>query len=215
MNKEQIIKKIINEKVVAVIRLNESDNAIDVVNAIYIGGISSIEITMTTPNALQIIEKLNKNYGDKLLVGVGSVLNKKMTEDSISAGAKYVVSPIFDPEIIEIAHKVDIPAMPGCFTPTEIYTAHESGADIIKVFPADVTGMKFFKAIKAPIPFLKLMPTGGVNLTNANEWIKAGACAVGVGSAMLEKKAIAEKNYIKLTENAKILINSLQQAENK
>ena len=152
---------------------------------------------------------LNNEYGNQLLVGVGSVLNKKMAQNSISAGAKYVVSPIFDNGIIELAHNYNIPAMPGCFTPTEIYNAHERGADIIKVFPADVTGMKFFKAVKAPIPFLKLMPTGGVNLTNANEWINAGACAVGIGSALLDKEAISNKNFAKLPKNAKLLMDNV------
>ncbi len=210
MNKTQIIKKLISDKAVAVVRLDGDKDAMKIVYAIYSGGITSMEITMTTPNALKIIEMLSDNYEDRLLVGVGSVLNKRMAQDAISAGARYVVSPIFKTSIIEIAHKHDVPAMPGCFTPTEIYNAHESGADIIKVFPADVTGMKFFKAVKAPIPFLKLMPTGGVNLTNANEWIKAGACAVGIGSALLDKQAIANRNFAKLTENAKLLIENIK-----
>jgi 2-dehydro-3-deoxyphosphogluconate aldolase/(4S)-4-hydroxy-2-oxoglutarate aldolase len=170
-----------------------------------------MEITMTTPNAIKIIEMLNNEYENKLLVGVGSVINVKMAEEAISAGAKYVVSPVYNSSIIEISHKKDIPAMPGCFTPTEIYQAYETGADIIKVFPANITGMKFFKAVKAPLPFLKLMPTGGVSLTNANEWIKAGACAVGVGSALLEKEVLADKRYDKLTDNAKTLIKNISQ----
>ena len=213
MNRNEIVEKIISKKVVAVVRLNEGDDALSIVEAIYAGGITSMEITMTTPNAFKIIEMLTNNYGNKLLVGVGSVLNKEMAQDAISAGAKYVVSPIFDSAIIDVSHKYNIPAIPGCFTPTEIYQAHESGADIIKVFPADVTGMKFFKAVKAPIPCLKLMPTGGVSLTNANEWIKAGACAVGIGSALLDKKAIAENDFKKLKENEKQLIENIKSVE--
>ena len=123
--------------------------------------------------------------------------------------AKYVVSPILKKEIIEIAQKYDVPVMPGCFTPTEIYSAFEMGADIAKVFPADVVGMPFFKAILAPMPHLKLMPTGGVSLTNAGDWLKAGACAVGIGSALLDDKVIKEENYLKLTENAKSIMNSI------
>jgi len=214
MNRTEIVEKLISEKAVAVVRLDGDKDAIQIIDAIYKGGITSMEITMTTPNALKIIEMLNNSYGEKLLVGVGSVLNDEMAKDAISAGAKYVVSPVFKTSIIELSHKYDIPAMPGCFTPTEIYKAHESGADIIKVFPADVTGMKFFKAVKAPIPFLKLMPTGGVNLTNANEWIKAGACAVGIGSALLDKKAIANRDFGKLTVNAKLLIENIKSVEN-
>jgi 2-dehydro-3-deoxyphosphogluconate aldolase/(4S)-4-hydroxy-2-oxoglutarate aldolase len=211
MNRTQIVKKIITDKIVAVVRLSEDKDVMQIIDAIYKGGITSIEITMTTPNAIKIIEMLNNEYENKLLVGVGSVINVKMAEEAISAGAKYVVSPVYNSSIIEISHKKDIPAMPGCFTPTEIYQAYETGADIIKVFPANITGMKFFKAVKAPLPFLKLMPTGGVSLTNANEWIKAGACAVGVGSALLEKEVLADKRYDKLTDNAKTLIKNISQ----
>ncbi len=214
MNRHKIVERIISEKVVAVVRLNKKTDALKIVDTIYKGGITSVEITMTTPNALNLIEELNNIYGDKLLVGVGSVLKKEEAREAIRAGAKYVVSPILDVSIIEVSHNFDIPALPGCFTPTEIYQAHERGADIIKVFPANITGMSFFKAVKAPIPFLKLMPTGGVTLTNANEWIKAGACAIGIGSSLLDKSAIANNNYKKIKENAKILINNINSIEN-
>ncbi len=210
MNRKDIVEKIIADKAVAVIRLNEGDDVLKIVEAIRNGGITSIEITMTTPNALKLIEELNNIYKDDLLVGVGSVLDEVTAKDAINSGAQYVVSPIFDKNIIKTVTGNNIPVMPGCFTPTEIYKAYKSGADIVKVFPANVTGMKFFKAVKAPIPFLKLMPTGGVTLTNANEWIEAGACAVGIGSALLDKKAIANKDYSKLTENAKLLIENIK-----
>ncbi len=210
MNRKDIVEKIIADKAVAVIRLNEGDDVLKIVEAIRNGGITSIEITMTTPNALKLIEELNNVYNDDLLVGVGSVLDEVTAKDAINSGAQYVVSPIFDKNIIKTVTGNNIPVMPGCFTPTEIYKAYKSGADIVKVFPANVTGMKFFKAVKAPIPFLKLMPTGGVTLTNANEWIEAGACAVGIGSALLDKKAIANKDYSKLTENAKLLIENIK-----
>ena len=210
MNRKDIVEKIIADKAVAVIRLNEGDDVLKIVEAIRNGGITSIEITMTTPNALKLIEELNNIYNDDLLVGVGSVLDEVTAKDAINSGAQYVVSPIFDKNIIKTVIGNNIPVMPGCFTPTEIYKAYKSGADIVKVFPANVTGMKFFKAVKAPIPFLKLMPTGGVTLTNANEWIEAGACAVGIGSALLDKKAIANKDYSKLTENAKLLIENIK-----
>jgi 2-dehydro-3-deoxyphosphogluconate aldolase/(4S)-4-hydroxy-2-oxoglutarate aldolase len=153
-------------------------------------------------------EKLDSN----IIIGVGSVLNGKTAENAIKAGAKYVVSPIFKKEILETAHKFDIPVMPGCFTPTEIQTAFENGADIVKVFPADVVGMEFFKAILAPMPHLKLMPTGGVSLTNAGEWLKVGACAVGIGSALLDKIAINESNFSRLSENAKTIMKSISDA---
>jgi 2-dehydro-3-deoxyphosphogluconate aldolase/(4S)-4-hydroxy-2-oxoglutarate aldolase len=212
MNREKILHEIIKRKAVAVLRVKEEEKLQRVIEAIYSGGVSVAEITMTVPNAIQLIEQMNEKLDKNIIIGVGSVLNSKIAEDAIEAGAKYVVSPILKKEIIDTAHKFDIPAMPGCFTPSEIQTAFEWGADIVKVFPADIVGMEFFKAILAPMPHLKLMPTGGVSLTNAGEWLKAGACAVGIGSALLDKKAIQENNYLKLTENAKSIMKSISEA---
>jgi 2-dehydro-3-deoxyphosphogluconate aldolase / (4S)-4-hydroxy-2-oxoglutarate aldolase len=209
MNKKQILDEIFKRKAVAVLRVKEEGKLKKVIQAIADGGVSVAEITMTVPNAIKLIEKMNNELDENIIIGVGSVLNKQTAEDAIKAGAKYVVSPILKKEIIEIAQKYDVPVMPGCFTPTEIYSAFEMGADIAKVFPADVVGMPFFKAILAPMPHLKLMPTGGVSLTNAGDWLKAGACAVGIGSTLLDDKAIKEENYFKLTDNAKAIMNSI------
>jgi len=213
MTKQEILNEILKVKAVAVLRVKEPGKLKKIIDAIYAGGVSAVEITMTVPNAIQLIGKMSEELDKNIVLGVGSVLNKSIAEDAIKAGAKYVVSPVLKKEIIEAAHKHGVPAMPGCFTPTEIQTAYEYGADIIKVFPADIVGMAFFKAILAPLPHLKLMPTGGVNLTNAGDWLKAGACAVGIGSALLDKKAIAEENYSVLTQNAKAIIESIQKEE--
>ncbi len=210
MSRQKIVQRIISEGAVAVIRLQDSKKLIKVAEAIQRGGISAIEITMTTPNALKVIEEVSHEMGDDILVGVGSVLDSETARLAILSGAQYVVSPILKREIIETTHRYNLPVMPGAFTPSEVLRAHEWGADIVKVFPADVVGMAFFKAIKAPMPFLQLMPTGGVSLTNGGDWIKAGACAVGVGSALLDKKAIAEERYDVLTQNAKTLRESIQ-----
>jgi 2-dehydro-3-deoxyphosphogluconate aldolase / (4S)-4-hydroxy-2-oxoglutarate aldolase len=209
------LKTILENKAVAVIRMNDSAKLIKVAEAIYKGGVQSVEITMTVPGALKIIEEASRTLGDHVNIGVGSVLNKQTANEAINAGAKYVVSPVFKPEIVQEAKKHDIPVMPGAFSPTEILTAFEAGADVVKVFPADIVGMAFFKGVLAPMPHLKLMPTGGVSLTNAGDWIKAGACAVGVGSALLDKKAIAEENYSLLTQNAVKLIASINNANEK
>lgn len=206
---EKITKSLIDGGAVAVIRLADSSKLIKVAEAIYKGGVSAIEITMTVPDAINVIKIACKEIGSYMNVGVGSVLNSETAKKAIHAGANYVVSPIFKKEIVETAHANGVPAMPGAFTPTEIQTAFEAGADIVKVFPADVVGMAFFKGILAPMPHLKLMPTGGVSLTNAGDWLKSGACAVGVGSALLDKKAIESGNYQVLTENAKILMSSI------
>ena len=209
--RQERVQRIVDSGVVAVIRMADADKLIRVVEAVLAGGISGIEITMTVPDALSVLEKVAREMGDQAEVGVGSVLNAETARRAIDAGAQYVVSPIFKPEIIEAAHAQDIPAMPGAFTPTEVQLAHEAGADIVKVFPANIVGMAFFKAIKAPMPHLKLMPTGGVTLTNAGDWLRAGACAVGVGSALLDKAAIASGNYARLTENARILRQSIDE----
>ncbi|MEZ4766757.1 MAG: bifunctional 4-hydroxy-2-oxoglutarate aldolase/2-dehydro-3-deoxy-phosphogluconate aldolase [Calditrichia bacterium] len=210
MSRFEIVQKIIDDGAVAVIRMSDSHKLLRVAEALLEGGISALEITMTTPNALKVIEEASRQLPGEVLIGVGSVLDSETARLAINAGAKYVVSPIFKTEIVQTAHRYNLPVMPGCFTPTEILTAHEAGADIVKVFPADVVGMPFFKAIKAPMPHLNLMPTGGVSLTNAGDWLKAGACAVGVGGALLDKQAIADGNFAKLTENARILRQSIQ-----
>jgi 2-dehydro-3-deoxyphosphogluconate aldolase/(4S)-4-hydroxy-2-oxoglutarate aldolase len=209
MTKEQILKIILDKKIIAVIRIKEEEKLKKVIDAIYNGGISVVEITMTVPNALRLIEKMSEEFEEKVLIGVGSVLNKTIAEEAIKAGAKYVVSPVFKKEILEAAHKYNLPAMPGAFTPTEIQAAHEAGADIVKVFPADIVGMNFFKAVLAPLPHLKLMPTGGVSITNAGEWLKAGACAVGIGAALLDKNAIKNEQYDILTRNAETINKSI------
>lgn len=212
MDRKIILEEILKRKAVAVIRVKEQDKLKKVIEAIHAGGISVAEITMTVPNAIQLIEKMNEELDDEIIIGVGSVLNAEVAENAIKAGAKYVVSPILKKEIIDTAHKFNVPAMPGCFTPTEIQYAFELGADIVKVFPADVVGMEFFKAILAPMPHLKLMPTGGVTLTNAGNWLKAGACAVGIGSALLDKEAIKNENYSKLTDNARLIMKSINES---
>jgi 2-dehydro-3-deoxyphosphogluconate aldolase / (4S)-4-hydroxy-2-oxoglutarate aldolase len=214
MTRESVLSEILKRKAVAVIRAKEPEKLKKIIEAIAKGGITVAEITMTVPNAIQLIEKMSNEVDDNIIIGVGSVLNKQTALDAIKAGAKYVVSPILKKEIIETAHQNNVPVMPGCFTPTEIQTAFEYGADIIKVFPADVVGMAFFKSILAPMPHLKLMPTGGVSLANAGEWIKAGACAVGLGTALLDKKAIENEDYNALTKNASTIINSINAVTN-
>jgi 2-dehydro-3-deoxyphosphogluconate aldolase/(4S)-4-hydroxy-2-oxoglutarate aldolase len=190
------------EGVVAVVRMNDPARLHNLVEAIAEGGVKAIEITMTVPGALEQIASTRERFGDDILLGVGSVRDVRSAEAAVEAGAKFVVSPVFFPEIIEAAHKLGVPAMPGCFTPTEIATAVRTGADVVKVFPADIVGMKFFKAVRAPMPELKLMPTGGVSLTNAGEWLAAGACAVGIGSALIQKDAVEAGDFDRLKQNA-------------
>lgn len=212
MSREVILQKLLHTGAVAIIRLPDAQRLLRIAEAVRTGGIDAIEITMTTPNALRVMEEAAREMGDGIQLGAGSVLDAATARMAINAGAQYIVSPVFQADIIETAHRYGKPAMPGAFTPTEILRAHEKGADIVKVFPADVLGMAFFKAVLAPMPHLRLMPTGGVSLTNAGDWLRAGACTVGVGSALLDKQAIAEENYSRLTENAKLLRRSVQKA---
>jgi 2-dehydro-3-deoxyphosphogluconate aldolase/(4S)-4-hydroxy-2-oxoglutarate aldolase len=212
MKKEEILKGLKRLGAIAIIRMGNSEKLLKVCEAIHEGGVSAIEITMTTPNALSVIENLSKIMGDEIIVGVGTVLDPQTAVDAINAGAQFVVSPFLKSTIVETVKKLNMPVMPGAFTPTEIQTAYEQGADIVKVFPADVVGMAFFKALKGPMPYLKLMPTGGVTLTNAGEWLRAGAYAVGIGTALLDKKATDENNFKKLTENATLLVRNIEEA---
>lgn len=213
MSRANIVQQISELQVVAVIRADDVDTLKHIIDALVEGGISALEITMTVPRALEMIEEIAHSKGDQVLLGVGSVLDAETARLAINAGARYVVSPVFKKAIVEMAHRYNLPAMPGCFSPTEIFEAHEAGADIVKVFPAGQLGMKYFKAIKAPMPHLQLMPTGGVSLTNAPEWLAAGACAVGIGSSLLDKQAIVEGRYEQITKNAQVLKANLEQAK--
>lgn len=198
-----IVAAIEAEGVVAVIRMHDPQRLAPVLEAVVEGGVRAIEITMTVPGALDQIADTHARFGADIILGVGSVRDSAGARAAVDAGARFVVSPIFFPEIIATAHELGVPAMPGCFTPTEIAAAERAGADVVKVFPADILGMSFFKSVLAPMPDLKLMPTGGVSLTNAGEWLAAGACIVGIGSALIEKDAIAFENYAQIRENAR------------
>ena len=197
---------------VAVVRLPDADKLLKAAAALRLGGLEAIEITMTTPGALQAISRL---AGEGFFVGVGSVLDGATARRAVEAGARYVVSPVYKKEIIEAAHAGEVPALPGAFSPTEIQQAFEAGADIVKVFPANISGMAFFKAVLAPMPHLRLMPTGGVTVENAGEWIRAGACAVGVGSALLNKEIIARGEWELLTRRARELCDTIKVARAK
>lgn len=211
MTRDQILSSVLDSGAVAVVRMADSGRLMRVAEAIAEGGVTAIEITMTTPNALAVIEEVAREMGDDVQLGVGSVLDADTVRRAVEAGARYVVSPVFKREVIGESHRQGVPVMPGCFTPTEILEATEAGADVIKVFPADILGMAFFKGVLAPMPHLKLMPTGGVSLTNAGDWIRVGAVAVGVGSALLDKKAIADGDWATLTQNARTLRQSVEE----
>lgn len=209
MTREEIKQAILDRKVLSVVRMKNPSQLIHVINALKEGGVTGIELTMTIPNAIDAIRKANEEFGDNILLGVGSVTDAQTALDAIDAGAKFVVSPIYKKELVDFVISKGIVIIPGGFTPTEIQTAYEQGADFVKIFPADNLGMTFIKSIKAPLPHLKVIPTGGVTLDNAIDWINHGASAVGIGSALVDNKAIEIENYAKLTENAKKLCSNL------
>ena len=209
MTREEIRNTILQKKVIAVVRMKNPEQLLKVITAIMNGGVTAIELTMTIPNAIQSIEIATKEFGDEILLGVGSVTSSAVALDAINAGAKFVVSPIYKPNVVSTVIAKNLVVIPGGFTPTEIQTAYEQGADFVKIFPADNLGMSFIKSIKAPLPHLKLIPTGGVTLDNAIDWINHGASAVGIGSALVDNKAIESGNFAQLTENAKKLCSNL------
>jgi 2-dehydro-3-deoxyphosphogluconate aldolase/(4S)-4-hydroxy-2-oxoglutarate aldolase len=210
MNRLQVVQAIEANGVVAVIRMKEPEKLRAVVDALADGGVRALEVTMTVPRAIEMIAQLAPTLPEGFLLGAGTVLDPETARLAILAGARFVVGPVFRPDVISMCHRYDVAAMPGCFTPTEILSAWEAGADVVKVFPATALGPGFFKDVRGPLPQVKLMPTGGVTLDNAGEWIRAGAVAVGVGTALLDAKAIASGAYDVITANAKRIVANVR-----
>lgn len=202
MNKSAILDRILATKIVAVVRSNSGDQLAKVVEALAEGGVLVSEITFTVPNALEIIQQVRKAMGDRVILGAGTVLDPETARAAILAGAEFIVSPTVNPETIKLCRRYGVPVMPGAFTPTEILTAWEAGADVVKVFPADVGGPAYLKAVRAPLPQIRMMPTGGVDLTTANAFLDAGACALGVGSALVDPKLVAAGDFATIRERA-------------
>ncbi|NQT26777.1 bifunctional 4-hydroxy-2-oxoglutarate aldolase/2-dehydro-3-deoxy-phosphogluconate aldolase [candidate division KSB1 bacterium] len=212
MSRQTVLNEIQDCGAVVILRLTNSDKILQIAEAIIQGGMKAIEVTLNTPGAIEAISKLCKTLGDKILIGAGTVLNGDEAEKAIHAGAKYVISPVFKPEIIHMAHAHDCPAVPGCMTPTEMLQAHEAGADVIKLFPAESFGPEYMRSIMAPLNHLRIMPTGGVHASNAGDWISAGAFCLGVGSAILDKKAIAANDFQALNKKARDFKEAIQHA---
>jgi 2-dehydro-3-deoxyphosphogluconate aldolase / (4S)-4-hydroxy-2-oxoglutarate aldolase len=198
--------------IVAVIRLNDAARVQPVVEALAAGGVRALEVTMTVPRAIELIRELARGMPEGFMLGAGTVLDADTAHAVIDAGASFVVSPVFRRDVIAACHDRDVPAIPGCFTPTEILAAHEAGADIIKVFPATALGPQFIIDVRAPLPHLKLMPTGGVTIHNAGDWIRAGAVAVGIGSALLKPDAIGNGRFDVITDSARRLVATVSDA---
>ncbi|MDD5060943.1 MAG: bifunctional 4-hydroxy-2-oxoglutarate aldolase/2-dehydro-3-deoxy-phosphogluconate aldolase [Candidatus Marinimicrobia bacterium] len=202
MDRQTVTARLIESGLVAVIRLDSDKKLKGIISTLQQGGVNALEITMTTPGALEIIKRFATQAGDDFLIGAGSVLDSETARLAIVNGAQFIVGPVLNPEVIRMCHRYDKVVIPGALTPTEILTAWEQGADIIKVFPATALGPGYLKDILGPLPQVKLLPTGGVTLDNAAEFIRAGACCLGVGTALLNKKMIAAEDWATLAKHA-------------
>jgi 2-dehydro-3-deoxyphosphogluconate aldolase/(4S)-4-hydroxy-2-oxoglutarate aldolase len=213
--KEQVLTAMADAGVVAVIRAKSKDQLVGLTEALLAGGVPSIEVTMSTPKAIEGIEMLADRFGDQAIIGVGTVIDPATASDAIRAGAQFVVSPITEPDVIATTIRHGRVMIPGAFTPTEIVRAWTLGGDVIKVFPSTALGPSYFKDILAPLPQLKLTPTGGVDIKNVGDWIKAGAVCVGVGSALVTKDALAKNDWASITTSAKAFTEAVKAARAK
>lgn len=188
--KEEHLSRVLESGIVAVIRANSGDLLSDVAEALLSGGVQVMEITFTVPGAIRVLETVAQRMGDRVLLGAGTVLDAETARAALLAGAQFIVSPSTNLDVIRLCRRYGKLVMPGAMTPTEVVAAWEAGADIVKIFPSEITGPKYLKALHGPLPQVRLMPTGGVDLNTAAEFLRCGACALGVGGSLVEKKAV-------------------------
>jgi 2-dehydro-3-deoxyphosphogluconate aldolase / (4S)-4-hydroxy-2-oxoglutarate aldolase len=204
-----ILNRLLSSKVVAIVRLDSADEILNVAKALKAGGIDVIEFTMTTPGALEMVAEASSQFGDEVLLGAGTVLDAESARAAILAGAQFIVAPSLNLRTIELCRRYGKPVIPGAYTPTEILTAWEAGADLVKVFPANTLGPEYIRAVLAPLPQLRLVPTGGVSADNAAGYIKAGAAALGVGGKLVDKNAVKRGDWEALTAEAQRLVEAV------
>jgi 2-dehydro-3-deoxyphosphogluconate aldolase/(4S)-4-hydroxy-2-oxoglutarate aldolase len=215
VEKQENLQTIIDSGVIAVIRGMEVDKVVNIVDALLEGGVKALEITLNSPGAIDLIEEVSERVKDTdAIVGAGTVLDGETARAAILAGAEFVFAPNLNQDVIEVCNRYGKVVIPGVMTPTEIVNAYQAGADLVKIFPAGVMGPKYIKSVKGPLNHIPMMPTGGVGLDNAADFIEAGVVALGVGSALMDKEAIAEENYEVITENAKKLTQIVEETRN-
>jgi 2-dehydro-3-deoxyphosphogluconate aldolase/(4S)-4-hydroxy-2-oxoglutarate aldolase len=211
--KQEVLAALREGGIVPVIRADSADTALRIVDALVAGGIRTLEITMTVPDAIGAIKAVADRFGSSVLLGAGTVTSRALAEGSLDAGAEFLVTPCVVPDVIAVAKERGVAVLPGAMTPTEVFTAWSAGGDIVKIFPAsNVGGASYLKALKGPFPQIPLCPTGGVNLQTIGEFVKAGAAAVGVGGELVSKAAIDAGDYGKITELAKQYVSALSAA---
>jgi 2-dehydro-3-deoxyphosphogluconate aldolase/(4S)-4-hydroxy-2-oxoglutarate aldolase len=211
-NKSDIISLLTDPGIIAIVRAQQAVQVLPLFEALIAGGIRAIEITMTTPNALAAIREAREKLGERALIGVGTVLDADTARAAIVAGAEFVVTPICRTELVTIAHAAGCAIMLGAYTPTEAQLAHEAGADLIKIFPADSLGAGYIKALRAPLPHLRIVPTGGVDMQNVADFLKAGCAALGVGSSLVSTKILQAADWPELTRRAIAFVTAARQA---
>ncbi len=211
-SKSDIISRLTNPGIIAVVRAKRADQIIPLAEVLVAGGIIAVEVTMTTPNAIVAIAEARKKLAGRALIGVGTVLDVATCRAAIEAGAEFVVSPILRPELVPVCHAAGVPIMLGAYTPTEAQLAHEAGADFVKIFPADGLGPKFIRNLLAPLPHLRLVPTGGVDLHTIADFLQAGCAAVGAGGSLISAKILETDNWTELTQRAKEFVGAAQRA---
>ena len=204
MKKEEVLKRIREIGLLPVLRANSVEEALELAEAIEAGGVTALEVTMTVPGALEVIRQLVRETEGRILIGAGTVLDPETARACMLAGAEFIVSPSLNVKTIEICRRYSVPVMPGALTPTEVVTAWEAGADVVKVFPCSALGgAKYLKALKGPLPQIELIPTGGVSLATAAEFLAAGAFALGVGGDLVNPQAIADGKPELITQTAR------------
>ncbi len=213
--KEKPLSRVLDCGIVAVIRANSGELLADVAEALLAGGVNVMEITFTVPAAVRVLETVAQRMGHRVLLGAGTVLDAETARAALLAGAEFIVSPNTNLDVIRLCRRYDKLVMPGALTPTEVVTAWEAGADIVKIFPSEITGPKYLKALHGPLPQVRLMPTGGVDLNTAAEFLRCGACALGVGGSLVEKKAVETGNLARIESLARQfvqIVNDTRQA---
>jgi 2-dehydro-3-deoxyphosphogluconate aldolase/(4S)-4-hydroxy-2-oxoglutarate aldolase len=206
---DRLVERILDAGIVAIMRRTESSLAVETAEALLAGGVSVVEVTLNTPGALEMLEALARRVGDRMAIGAGTVMSAEEVRRALGAGAQFIVSPHTDTAVVEAARAADAPALPGAFTPTEIVRAWQLGASIVKVFPVGSVGPRYLRDVLAPLTEIPLLPTGGVNLENAAEFIRAGARGLGLGSDLVSPAAVAARDFASLTERARRFVEEV------
>ena len=210
--KAEVIAQLIDPGIIAVVRAQSSEQILPLSEALLAGGVRAIEITTSTPGVIEAIGEASQALGERALIGVGTVLDVETCHAACEAGAEFVVSPFTKPELVAAAHKHDRPIMLGAYTPTEAQAAHEAGSDFVKLFPADGLGPRFIKNLRAPLPYLRIVPTGGVTVENATEFLNSGSVALGIGSALVSKDILTNADWPELTRRAEQFVTVAKSA---